>query len=187
MWPEYNKWKKDTNTSLRPKRKVNESNPYARTDNLTDRQKKLKGIKPGERVRPMYVPKIDKGGVKLWDGFRASLGFTGEVKEEMERTRAAGCKYCGGEAESIDHVEPISKLQTELTRYLVCDGKFHFTACLKTEAMDLYNEGPFVWSCKSCNSSKGGQKGLDANPPQFAERCPGGDKCQVPAGGKAVY
>jgi len=132
------------------------------------------------------IPTHEKGGEEIWNGLRDSLRFSDEARQSMpDRT---GCTLqrpgCTGGADAIDHNPPFSRRQTELKRYLVCDGSNHFEVCFKRHAQELYDAPDLVWACKKCNSSKGGDKGLKENLPKFIEPCPGAEACTVPAGGE---
>ena len=173
---------------LREKRRAALDNPFAPQPGHppTARQVSL-GADPS-RGGVNYKPPTEKGGKKIWDGQRSSLGFSSGVADTIP-DKDKGCHHqkpgCTGGADGIDHLDPFSERQSGLTRYLICDGRNHFEACLKEEAQEMYDAYPLVWSCTKCNSSKGGKKGLYENPPQFKEACPG-DDCEVPAGGEAV-
>ncbi|WP_437283493.1 hypothetical protein WME90_23835 [Sorangium sp. So ce375] len=146
---------------------------------------------------PRYMPRKDTEGNDIWNGQRQGLGWYPNVKKEMADSKNDGCQVqgnnCTDEAQSIDHIKDFATLQTDLPRYVVCDGKNHFSAAYKEDARDLYNGGNtadesdintsnFQWSCTPCNSSKSGKKGLYENAPQWIEPCPGEDCEYVPRG-----
>jgi hypothetical protein len=138
---------------------------------------------------PIRIPTHEKGGREIWDGRRGSLSFSRDVKEGMEKIRVR-CQLkktgCTGVAEAIDHNPPFTERQTWLKRYLICDGSNHFVVCFKDKAQEQYDAAPLVWACTKCNSSKGGMKGVNENPPQRREPCPGVEDCEVPPGGQEI-
>jgi len=174
---------------VRQKRQAALENPFAPPPGHrpTARQVSL-GADPNQGRAVNYIPPKEKGGKKIWDGRRNGLDFSAGLEATVPH-RDQGCyhrkKNCTGDAEAIDHLEPFSQRQAGLARYLICDGRNHFEACLKEEVQKLYDAPTLVWSCTSCNSSKGGVKGLYENIPQFKEPCPG-EECTVPAGGEEV-
>jgi hypothetical protein len=138
---------------------------------------------------PGYKPGKDSAGNKIWDGQRSGLGWYDNVQNAMNAIRVncgIGRGGCTGNADSIDHVTDFADLQSGLTRYVVCDGLHHFSACYKVDALDLFNGGNtdttanndldltnFNWSCTQCNSGKNGKKGLYQNQPRWIKKCPG--------------
>jgi len=187
----FDSWKSgvEKEMSSRPKRKAAKENPFAPQPGHQPTKRQLSlGAKPKEVVNVNYIPPKDKGGNKIWDGQRGSMSFSPKVAGTMPPR--VGCFHkksgCTGGADAIDHQNPFSERQAGLPRYIICDGRNHFEACLKDEAQEMYDAAPLVWSCTSCNSSKGGKKGLYENRPTFIEACPGEDDCEIPAGGKPV-
>jgi hypothetical protein len=159
-------------------------------DTLTKRQKAIvknerdqdSGSESEEVVlAPNYVPPNDSLGNKIWDGSRKSLSWNDTVKKAMAGSKNGGCVVgkmgCTGGGDGIDHIQPFSSTQSEIGRYVICDGRHHFSACYKADAAAVYNHNNDIsglrWACAQCNSSKGGKKGLYENPPRWIGGCPG--------------
>jgi hypothetical protein len=155
---------------------------------LSKREKKIVGIVGGSE-KPGYNPVKDKQGHKVWDGQRKGLTWYDNVKAAMAASQAGGCTVnrggCTGAADGIDHVKDFADEQTGLTRYVVCDGMHHFSACYREETLDLYNGGNtkttpvgsvdtsnLQWACTICNSGKNGTKGVYTNIPNWSGVCP---------------
>jgi hypothetical protein len=120
---------------------------------------------------------IDKHGNQYWNGFRSGLGFDGATRLAMAGSKAHGCQIgkpnCTAVAISIDHITDFATTQSALATHTYCDGAHHWTGVLLTDVKNDYNNlGNLQWACTSCNSSKGGVKGLYA-PPRHAGQCPG--------------
>lgn len=158
-----------------------EYHPYKRKDKRTARQKAKAGIVGGGVAEPGYKPTKDSLGNKIWDGDRGSLKFSDALKAEMAKSKGGGCEItdagCTGGADAIDHIEAFSDVQSGFDRYVICDGRYHWTAVYKDDADAGYNNDDdasgFQWSCTSCNSKKSGKKGIDKNPPKWLGACPG--------------
>lgn len=157
---------------------------------LSKREQAIVGVVTGPG-NPGYNPVKDSFQHPVWDGRRGSLRWYANVQNAMAPLQAAGCQIgksgCTGGGDSIDHKPDYATAQSGLTRYVVCDGMHHFSACYKEDALDTYNgENPsntaalnvdhskLQWSCTHCNSSKSGQRGVYENPPRWIEPCPGG-------------
>lgn len=185
-------YKKKSAISERLPRKAKQEHSLVRSGKPSQRQQRLSGILQGP-TDPGYNPSKDNAlGVKnkVWDGRRGSLKWFDNVQTAMAATRNQ-CDVqkhinCSGQAEGIDHKQDFADLQTGLTRYVICDGLHHFSACYKVDALELFNGGNseatavllvdttnLRWSCASCNSSKGGTKGVYENVPKWIEPCPG--------------
>ena len=139
--------------------------------------------------RPGYCPPKDSTGLEIWNGSRQGLTWSDAIIAAMAPSKGGGCQVdeCDGAAEGIDHKQPFSELQTGITRYLICDGKHHWEASYKADAVAVYNNNDdpsnMRWSCTGCNSSKGGVKGRYENQPKWAGPCPGASQCNyVPRG-----
>lgn len=135
-------------------------------------------------VEALEVPTVDRFGIEIWHGKRDGLRFSKETKEVMDARRAehplcAITENCERPAESIDHVRDFATVQAELEQFEVCTGTHHYEAVLLKDAEDAYNHVPNLkWACKTCNSSKGGAKGLYENVPKLLGKCPG-KNCEV--------
>lgn len=170
----------------RPSRKAAREHKVIRSGpRLTDRQRG-----PGRDAprRPTYLPPRDSLGNLVWDGRRAGLGWYTNVKAAMANANPGACQIaksgCTGGADAIDHKDDFATVQSGLARYEVCDGRNHFSAVYKDDALDSYNGGntsnsaqPHLgglqWSCTQCNSSKSGRKGVYENVPVWIMACPG--------------
>lgn len=120
---------------------------------------------------------IDKHGTQYWNGYRATLSFNAGTKAAKAGSKAGGCQIgkatCSGAATSLDHIVDFATTQSSLATHTYCDGSHHWTGVLLTDAQADYNKlSNLRWSCTSCNSSKGGARGL-YSPPRHAGRCPG--------------
>lgn len=135
----------------------------------------------GGAVRPNYTPAKDSLGNLIWDGSRNCLSWSAVITAAMAMTKGGGCQLqgnlCTGVADGIDHGTDFATLQSEITKYVICDGKHHFKACYKEDAVHTYNCGDdpskMRWSCTQCNSQKGGVKGVYENQPVWIRQCPG--------------
>jgi hypothetical protein len=135
---------------------------------------------------PSYTIQTDKLGNKIWSGDRDDCKWSTSVKSAMASSKSGGCqikkKYiCQGSADGIDHVKDFASVQGSLPRYVICDGKHHWSACYYDDANDLFNNNEdtsgLQWACTQCNSSKNGKKGLKENQPKWISACPGGSDC----------
>lgn len=132
-------------------------------------------------IRPTYVPPKDSAGNKIWNGERAGVGWSQQIRNAMAPSQANGCQInkggCTGGADGIDHMSDFATEQSGLTQYKICDGNHHWKACYKQDAVDLFNNygdaSNFQWACTQCNSEKSGAKGLYLNHPQWLGACPG--------------
>ena len=139
--------------------------------------------KSGGAIRPGHTPAKDSLGNLIWDGSRRGLSWSAPIIAAMAMTKGGGCEVrknlsCTGAADGIDHINDFAELQSELTRYVICDGVNHWKACYKQDAIATYNNNDdddnMQWSCTQCNSQKGGVKGVYENPPKWRGPCPGG-------------
>ncbi len=171
-----------------------EANAHGTRSLLTKRQRAAKKLEP-----PNYAPTKDKYGTKVWKGDRAGLPWFPNVKKAMNLSKGDGCQLrtsdgCTEEAYSIDHREDFAAVQTQFETTDLCDARNHWNAVLLDTAKLGYNGDfdkdtvieddelvrlgeTFAWSCASCNSSKGGTKGLDNNRAKWLSKCPGEDEC----------
>lgn len=140
----------------------------------------------------VVVPKFGAQGREIWSGDRRKLAFFDNVKKAMAARRGVGCEIdgpsCRGTADAIDHVKDFATEKTAVAAYVYCDGVLHWKVSYRDEAEVEYNGGNdphagsvdlsnFQWACTSCNSSKGGRKGVDAEGAALIGKCPGGESC----------
>lgn len=138
------------------------------------------GLVAGRMIR---ATSIDKRGVKYWNGYRNSLGWSAAVKAVMKAVIRLGCQIrrrgCKSKASSIDHILDFATTQSALGTREYCDGSYHWRGILFRDALRDYNNvRNLQWACKSCNSSKSGAKGL-YSPPSYAGQCPGAATCRL--------
>jgi hypothetical protein len=144
--------------------------------------------------RPNHIPPKDKTNKAIWDGRRTGLSWSDTIKLAMAPSKNNGCQIngpiCNGVAVSIDHVTDFAELQSSIPQYLICDGKNHWKASYKEDAIAIYNNNDDTanmrWSCTQCNSQKGGHKGLYENVPQWLRACPGTGVCTYTVRGEQL-
>ncbi|RIJ79092.1 hypothetical protein D1871_00785 [Nakamurella silvestris] len=128
----------------------------------------------------------------LYEGMRGTLWFYKSVTTAVDLLPKT-CVECAGTVKlAIDHINPISEEMSEVETDLYCYGGRHYEAATFVDALSMYNarlpsKGTisavevgehFQWMCGGCNSSKGGNKGIDSAAPQFKGRCLEGDDCE---------
>jgi len=169
-----------------------------------NKQQKKKG-RGGLRAKPKIpkAPSEDALGRRIWRGDRGILSWYDNVKQAMESIRGGGCQIqtnpsCTGNADQIDHIKDFATEQTGLPEQDICVDDHHWKVILHDTARQLYNGGfteedtilgntaamnelarHFQWSCKKCNSSKSGTKGLDGGAPRYLGECPGEGDCTL--------
>lgn len=184
-------YKKRPAPTQRLARKAKTEHKTVQSGKPSQRTQRLAGIVTGPS-NPGYIPVRDNGLLvrnAVWDGRRASLSWFDNVKTAMAAIQV-NCDIqkasCTGATDGIDHIVDFADLQTGLTRYVICDGNHHFSGVYKEDALELFNGGNskttaaasvdtsnLRWSCTSCNSSKGGTKGVYENIPKWISACPG--------------
>ena len=132
------------------------------------------------RMQARRKPRM-AGVQKIWNG-TTRPNFDDSILRDFRAALPTPCSICGndivkgakgGDALSIDHQQEWSQVQAGIAPRTVCDGTIHWSVIYYSDVKEAYNDRRnLAPSHKSCNSSKGGQRGIDANPPTSLGACP---------------
>lgn len=154
------------------------------------------GAPPRRRVRSIQPPRITKrlklGSQIIFRGDRGAVGFDPATRDAVYKKTPKNaqnhlycpiCKqYIADQRNwTIDHIRPWALAQGDVRTVFFCYLGYHFSAHTRDDIVAEYNRKKNLrFTCRHCNSGKGGVKNIDLNGPQPAHPCPDGGDCDLP-------